>query len=55
MEEILITGLVTKKAYVAENEMIVIKPADDSGGNLYTEKEYTDFIFPVRVPAYPCC
>ena len=34
-----------KKAYVAEDEMIVIKPVDDSGGNLYTEKEYADFIF----------
>jgi hypothetical protein len=34
-----------KQAYVAEDEMIVIKPVDDSGGNLYTEKEYADFIF----------
>ncbi len=34
-----------KKAYVAEDEMIVIKPVEDSGGNLYTEKEYADFIF----------
>ncbi len=25
--------------------MIVIKPGDDSGGNLYTEKEYSDFVF----------
>ena len=34
-----------KQSYVAEDEMIVIKPADNSGGNLYTEKEYADFIF----------
>jgi HEAT repeat protein len=34
-----------KKSYVAEDGMIVIKPVDDSGGNLYTEKEYEDFIF----------
>lgn len=34
-----------KKSYVAEDGMIVIKPVDDSGGNLYTEKEYSDFIF----------
>jgi hypothetical protein len=34
-----------KVAYVVEDGMIVIKPADDSGGNLYTEKEYADFIF----------
>jgi len=34
-----------KKSYAAEDGMIVIKPADDSGGNLYTEKEYQDFIF----------
>jgi HEAT repeat protein len=34
-----------KKSYVAEDGMIVIKPADDSGGNLYTEKEYEDFVF----------
>jgi HEAT repeat protein len=33
-----------KQSYIAEDEMIVIKPADDSGGNLYTEKEYSDFI-----------
>ncbi len=25
--------------------MIVVKPGDNSGGNLYTEKEYSDFIF----------
>jgi hypothetical protein len=34
-----------KQSYVAEDAMIVIKPVDDSGGNLYTEKEFTDFIF----------
>jgi HEAT repeat protein len=34
-----------KKSYVAEDDMIVIKPTDDSGGNLYTVKEYEDFIF----------
>ncbi|MEI6050014.1 MAG: family 16 glycoside hydrolase [Bacteroidota bacterium] len=34
-----------KQSYVAEDAMIIIKPADDSGGNLYTEKEYADFIF----------
>jgi HEAT repeat protein len=34
-----------KVAYVVEDGMIVIKPADDSGGNLYTEKEYADFVF----------
>jgi hypothetical protein len=34
-----------KQSYVAEDEMIAIKPVDDSGGNLYTEKEYSDFVF----------
>lgn len=34
-----------KTSYVAEDGMIVIKPVDDSGGNLYTEKEYTNFVF----------
>jgi HEAT repeat protein len=34
-----------KKSYVPEDGMIVIKPVDDSGGNLYTEKEYSDFVF----------
>ncbi|NLE34389.1 MAG: DUF1080 domain-containing protein [Bacteroidales bacterium] len=32
-------------SYTAEDGMIVIKPGNDSGGNLYTEKEYDDFIF----------
>ena len=34
-----------KKSYGAEDGMIVIKPVDNSGGNLYTEKEFSDFIF----------
>ncbi|MRR18883.1 DUF1080 domain-containing protein [bacterium] len=34
-----------KVSYTVEDGMIVIKPGDDSGGNLYTEKEYSDFIF----------
>ncbi|NSW93503.1 MAG: DUF1080 domain-containing protein [Bacteroidales bacterium] len=34
-----------KKSYVVEDGMIVIKPQEGSGGNLYTEKEYSDFIF----------
>ena len=34
-----------KVSYIVEDGDIVVKPADDSGGNLYTEKEYSDFIF----------
>jgi HEAT repeat protein len=34
-----------KQSYVAEDGMIVIKPESGSGGNLYTEEEYADFIF----------
>ena len=34
-----------KQSYVVEDGMIVIKPENGSGGNLYTEKEYADFVF----------
>jgi len=34
-----------KTSYTVENGMIVIKPGDDSGGNLYTANEYADFVF----------
>jgi hypothetical protein len=33
-----------KSSYVVENDVIEVKPGDSSGGNLYTEKEYADFI-----------
>lgn len=34
-----------KVSYGVEDGNIVITPGDDSGGNLYTEKEYSDFVF----------
>jgi hypothetical protein len=34
-----------KKSYVVEEDHIVIRPVKGGGGNLYTEKEYADFIF----------
>jgi HEAT repeat protein len=34
-----------KQSYAAEDGMIVIKPVDNSVGNLYTEKEYSDFTY----------
>jgi HEAT repeat protein len=34
-----------KVSYLVQDANMVVKPADDSGGNLYTEKEYADFIF----------
>ncbi len=34
-----------KTSYTVEDGMIVIKPGDDSGGNLYTGKAYSDFNF----------
>ena len=34
-----------KTSYVVEDGIIVVKPGDGSGGNLYTEKEYADFVF----------
>ncbi len=33
-----------KSSYVVEDGTIVVKPGDSSGGNLYTEKEYSDFV-----------
>jgi hypothetical protein len=34
-----------KSSYRAEEGLLVIHPGDSSGGNLYTEKEFSDFIF----------
>jgi HEAT repeat protein len=34
-----------KESYIVEDGMIVIKPDKGSGGNLYTENEYSDFVF----------
>ncbi len=34
-----------KKNYVVEEDNIVIRPAEGGGGNLYTEKEFGNFIF----------
>ncbi len=34
-----------KEAYAAEDGMIVVKPDKGTVGNLYTEKEYSDFIW----------
>ncbi len=34
-----------KTDYVVENGMIVVRPKEGSHGNLYTEKEYKDFIY----------
>ena len=34
-----------KSGYVVEDGNIIVKPGDGSGGNLYTEKQYADFIF----------
>jgi hypothetical protein len=34
-----------KESYAAKDGMIVIRPENGSGGNLYTEKEYGDFNF----------
>jgi hypothetical protein len=34
-----------KKAYTVDDRMIVVVPDEGSGGNLYTEKEYSDFNF----------
>jgi HEAT repeat protein len=39
------TWIGNKQSYVPEDGMIVIKPESGSGGNLYTEKEYADFVF----------
>lgn len=34
-----------KVSYVVEDDMIVIRPEKGSGGNLFTEREYSDFVF----------
>lgn len=34
-----------KTSYVVEEGNVVVKPGDGSGGNLYTSKQYSDFIF----------
>jgi hypothetical protein len=34
-----------KKDYVVEDKVIAIYPANESHGNLYTQKEYSDFVF----------
>ncbi len=34
-----------KESYVVEDGVVVVKPGSGSGGNLFTEKEYSDFIF----------
>ncbi len=34
-----------KESYVVEDGVIVVKPDNGSGGNLFSEKEYADFIF----------
>jgi hypothetical protein len=34
-----------KESYIVKDGVINVKPSEGSGGNLYTEKEYSDFIF----------
>lgn len=34
-----------KDSYIVEDGLLVVKPTEGSGGNLYTEKEYGDFVF----------
>jgi len=33
-----------KQSYTVQNGMITVNPEEDNGGNLYTEKEYSNFI-----------